>query len=244
VAAAAGAGLAGFKPASWRVTDARPKRWVVLQREHQKPGGCFGQAGGLHRCRRNLLETTDHHNGFRHRPGDAEAAAEAASSICKWRTRSQRKGKPNGCLSCSCCSGCLWSFLRAVLVNLPAWLAVAGVVRCTFLGVLQEQDRQVGAACFERACHTRVNPADLQTRRPKGRAAPAQLPLEGPASLHAGLPPKKKVRLPTAVFLLAADCWMRAAEECSITGQRHPAAGKCRFRGLEKGLHGACGLGR
>ena len=54
---AAGRSWSLAKAAQLAQLDARPERWVVLQRNN-RAWGLFWAGGGLHRCRQELLETS------------------------------------------------------------------------------------------------------------------------------------------------------------------------------------------
>jgi hypothetical protein len=54
---AAGRSWSVAKAAQLVRNDARPERWVVLQRDN-RAWGLFWAGGGLHRCRQELLETS------------------------------------------------------------------------------------------------------------------------------------------------------------------------------------------
>jgi hypothetical protein len=137
---AAGRSWTLAKAAQLARLDARPERWVVLQRNN-RAWGMFWAGGGLHRCRQELLQTSQS-------PAlssaivpvtpeavlrlvlnlDIEDTAPAATVL--------QAGAPPAVMSSS-------GVLKAVLWTSLAWLAVLALSAAGFLGVLREQDRKL-----------------------------------------------------------------------------------------------------
>jgi len=117
---------------------------VSAERQRPKLGLFLGRRRTAS-LRQDLLETTQITNtGFPpSSPGDAEAVLEALPLICKWRDKSADEGKQTVCCSALLqwlCSG----VCGLISVDLPGWLAVAGVSAAHFLGRLAENRTQFG----------------------------------------------------------------------------------------------------
>lgn len=137
---AAGRSWSLAKAAQLARLDARPERWVVLQRNN-RAWGMFWAGGGLNRCRQELLETSPS-------PAlssaivpvtpeavlrlvlnlDAGATAAAATVL--------QADVPPAAVGGS-------GVLKAVLWTSLAWLAALALTAAGFLGVLSEQDRKL-----------------------------------------------------------------------------------------------------
>ncbi|MCT0204179.1 hypothetical protein KQ302_03475 [Synechococcus sp. CS-602] len=121
--------------------DARPKRWVVLQR-NTKAWGLFWAGGGLHRCRQELLETTRSPTpGSAIVPVTPEAVLKLVLNL-QVEDKSAEKASQT-VVAPAPAAVAASGVLRAVLLTSLAWLAVLGVSAAHFLGVLQEQDRKL-----------------------------------------------------------------------------------------------------
>ncbi|MCP9917753.1 hypothetical protein [Cyanobium sp. ATX 6F1] len=137
---AAGRSWSLSKAAQLARLDARPERWVVLQRNN-RAWGLFWAGGGLHRCRQELLASSES-------PAlssaivpvtpeavlrlvlnlDVDDTAPAATALLTHAPLAVVGGS---------------GVLKAVLWTSLAWLAVLALTAAGFLGVLREQDRKL-----------------------------------------------------------------------------------------------------
>ncbi len=120
--------------------DARPDRWVVLQRNN-RAWGMFWAGGGLHRCRQELLETAQSTAlSSALVPVTPEAVLRLVLNLDAGETTPAatvlQADAPTGAVGASI-------VLKAVLWTSMAWLAVLALTAAGFLGVLREQDRKL-----------------------------------------------------------------------------------------------------
>jgi hypothetical protein len=120
--------------------DARPERWVVLQRNN-RAWGLFWAGGGLDRCRQELLEASgspEMSSAIVHVTPEAllrlvlnlDAGDTAAAATLL------QPDAPIGAVGGS-------GVLQAVLWTSLAWLVILGLTAVGFLGVLREQDHKL-----------------------------------------------------------------------------------------------------
>ncbi|MCT0210302.1 MAG: hypothetical protein DCF18_07225 [Cyanobium sp.] len=120
--------------------DARPERWVVLQRNN-RAWGMFWAGGGLHRCRQELLETSQSTAlSSALVPVTPEAllrlvlnldAGDTAAAVTVLHADASPAAVGGS------------GVLKAVLWTSLAWLIVLALTAAGFLGVLREQDRKL-----------------------------------------------------------------------------------------------------
>ncbi len=120
--------------------DARPERWVVLQRNN-RAWGMFWAGGGLHRCRQELLETSQSTAlSSALVPVTPEALLRLVLNLDAGETTPAatvlQADAPTGAVGASLA-------LKAVLWTSLAWLAALALTAAGFLGVLREQDRKL-----------------------------------------------------------------------------------------------------
>jgi hypothetical protein len=120
--------------------DARPERWVVLQRDN-RAWGLFWAGGGLHRCRQEQLESSGSPalssaivpvspEAVLRLVLNLDAGATAAAATVLQADASPAAVGGSG-------------VLKAVLWTSLAWLGVLALTAAGFLGVLREQDRKL-----------------------------------------------------------------------------------------------------
>jgi hypothetical protein len=136
---AAGRSWSLAKAAQLAQLDARPERWVVLQRDN-RAWGLFWAGGGLHRCRQELLETSQSPAlSSAIVPVTPEAVLRLVLNLETTDTASAQAHQavvPPAVVGGS-------GVLKAVLWTSMAWLVVLGLTAAGFLGVLREQDRKL-----------------------------------------------------------------------------------------------------
>ncbi|MCP9849192.1 hypothetical protein [Cyanobium sp. Morenito 9A2] len=119
--------------------DARPERWVVLQRNN-RAWGLFWAGGGLHRCRQQLLETSESPAlSSALVPVTPEAVLRLVLNLEVEDTLTEKTFQavvPPAAVGGS-------EVLKAVLWTSLAWLVLLGLTAAGFLGVLREQDRKL-----------------------------------------------------------------------------------------------------
>jgi hypothetical protein len=137
---AAGRSWSLAKAAQLAQLDARPERWVVLQR-NTRAWGLFWAGGGLHRCRQELLATSDSPAlSSAIVPVTPEAVLRLVLNLDAGDTAAaatvlQADASPAAVGGSSVLKAVLWMSL--------AWLAVLALTAAGFLGVLREQDRKL-----------------------------------------------------------------------------------------------------
>jgi hypothetical protein len=137
---AAGRSWSVAKAAQLARNDARPERWVVLQRDN-RAWGMFWAGGGLHRCRQELLETSQSPAlSSAIVPVTPEAVLRLvlnldAGDTAVATTVLQAHASPAAVGGSGVLKAVLWTSL--------AWLAVLALTAAGFLGVLREQDRKL-----------------------------------------------------------------------------------------------------
>ncbi len=120
--------------------DARPERWVVLQRNN-RAWGMFWAGGGLHRCRQELLKTSG--------PSALSSAIVPVTPEAVLRLvlnmEVEDKAPAPTVIRADALPPAVDSpgVVRVVLWTSLAWLAVLGLTAAGFLGVLREQDRKL-----------------------------------------------------------------------------------------------------
>jgi len=136
---AAGRSWSLAKAAQLARLDARPERWVVLQRNN-RAWGLFWAGGGLHRCRQELLETSQSPAlSSAIVPVTPEAVLRLVLNLETTDTASAQAHQ--AVVSPAVVAGP--GFLKAVLWTSMAWLVVLALTAAGFLGVLHEQDRKL-----------------------------------------------------------------------------------------------------
>ncbi|CAK6689048.1 hypothetical protein BBFGKLBO_00537 [Synechococcus sp. CBW1107] len=136
---AAGRSWSLAKAAQLAQLDARPERWVVLQRNN-RAWGLFWAGGGLHRCRQELLETSQSPAlSSAIVPVTPEAVLRLVLNLDVEDTSSAKTFQANEPPAAVGAPG----VLKAVLWTSVAWLAVLALTAAGFLGVLREQDRKL-----------------------------------------------------------------------------------------------------
>ncbi len=134
--------------------DARPERWVVLQRDN-RAWGLFWAGGGLHRCRQVLLDSSGSPelssaivpvtpeavlrlvlNLETNDTAPAEAIPAVLPPAAVDSSRVLKAVVPPPAVAGT-------GVLKAVLWTSMAWLVVLGLTAAGFFGVLRDQDRKL-----------------------------------------------------------------------------------------------------
>ncbi len=136
---AAGRSWSVAKAAQLVRNDARPERWVVLQRDN-RAWGLFWAGGGLHRCRQELVESSGSQAlSSAIVPVTPEAVLRLVLDLETSDTapaKARQAVVPPPAVAGT-------GVLKAVLWTSLAWLAVLALTAAGFLGVLREQDRKL-----------------------------------------------------------------------------------------------------
>ena len=136
--------------------DARPERWVVLQRD-RRAWGLFWAGGGLQRCRDALLTSSPE---GRPDPRPVPATADALLRLVLELDPAEVPGSRSAGVAGGSWRVAAWTSLT--------WMLVMGFTVAGFLGVVERQDRKL----------------DLLLERTAPAAGAGEGPMPGPSGLQ------------------------------------------------------------